>query len=386
MAVSSIPVLIDLDKFGSSGSFYGPYQSGSALYVVIGESVAGGIEANVFKSVDSGATWVSQDTGNRPTIANNGNFSIVFTPALVHIIAAYLGAPNLLVNSWFSLSTDLFLTPVSVTISHDLVAEQIAVLRGDGSVFVQYVISDTSIEALYFNVFSSGSWGTETLLTQGVGGENLNGIAAVVDSSDTAHFLWVLTALSVDTVKYQTIDFGGTVSSSVNFPIANFDLGLKPAIVWSGVLVFPYVDLISFQARTAFATGATTNPSSASWTSAADWVGTLPPDSTNNSTAFPLVNGSGDLEVYFVNLCASLGTQIYSVRWNGGAFDAPVLFYDPQVYPPPGTTPAVSLFLISLALNSGATQIVFGASGGVAGTFFANGGGAITSGYRNRVY
>lgn len=386
MAVTSVPVLIDLNKFGASGSFYGPYRSGGALYAVIVEGVMAGNDAYVFKSVDDGATWIAQDTGNRPTIANNGNFTVLFTPTVVYIVAAYLGAPNLLVNSWFSLSTDLFLTPVSVTVAHDLVAEQVAVLRGDGSVFVQYNASDASVEALYFNVFASGSWGTETLLTQGIVGENLNGIAAAVDSSDTVHFLWVITALAVDTVKYQTIDFGGTVSSSVNLPIANFDLGVKVGIVWSGVLVFPYVDLVSFQARTAFATGATTNPSSASWTSAADWVGTLPPDSTNNSTAFPLVNGSGDLEVYFVNLCTSLGTQIYSVRWNGGTFDAPVLFYDPQVYPPPGTTPAVSLFLISLALNSGATQIVFGASGGVAGTFFANGGGAITSGYRNRVY
>lgn len=386
MAVTSIPVLISDSRFGVS-TLYGPYLAGGALYVVLGETVAGGQLISVYKSTDSGVTWVSQDAGSRPTIANNGTYSVIFQPATINLLYANLGVPNVLGNATYNISTDLFVSPVTVPVVHDLVAVQLSVQRSDGSIVVMYNISDTSVEALYFNTFSAGSWGTETLLTQGLASQNLNSIAAVVDGSDITHLLWELTAMAVDTVKYQTIDAGGGVSGSVAFPISNFDLGLKSAAIWSGVLVFPFVDTVTFLARTAFATGATSNPASASWTSADDWTGTLPIDSNNNSTAVPLLDSSGDLQVVFINNSVSAGNKVYSVRWGGAAFDTPVLFYDPATYPPPGTASTVFLFLISLALDGANLDLVFGAAygGPNASTFFAGGGGA-QSGYRNKVY
>lgn len=386
MAVSTIPVLVNLTALDESGVFYGPYEVGSALYVVIADSGGPTEIVSVFKSTDSGTTWALQDTAST---TNNGRYTPIFTSTTIHVVYARLGSPNVFGNVRFDIGSDSFLPAVETTVSHTLVAGQVAALRSDGSVFAGYAISDTGVEALYGNFFSGGVWGVESLLFQALAGENVSSMCSIVDAVDVTHFVFVHEVLSVETIKYLTIDAGGSVSGDVTIPISNISSAIHPGLSWSGGLVFTYIDNVTLTSAAAMATGASSNPATAAWMATPLWSGTLLAGSSDN-TPFPLLDGTANLQVAFVNNDMSgVPSNIYMVDWNGSGFNPPVLFYDSIAYPPPGTAGNVAEFLESIVLNSGVYHMAFGANYGAGqpSTFFAfSGSTPVFSGYRNRVY
>jgi hypothetical protein len=183
----------------------GPYESGSALYVVM-PNIAGGVTGTirVWKSTDAGVTWTEQDTANRPTCsASQYDVQVVLAGTTLYI--AYLNTSNAVNIKPFAMATDLWGSnisggPTPSINAFDPVSPQARKFalarRSDGSYVVMYqaneTISFTTYGRIYYATYNGTVWSGGTQVdTNNSGLTRQSGlIGCALGASDLVHFLW----------------------------------------------------------------------------------------------------------------------------------------------------------------------------------------------------
>lgn len=375
------PVLVDATayQYFFTGNFFcGPWLVGSDLYAAL--AIIGGLDVRieVVKSTDNGSTWNRQEDGNGSSISANGIIPL-FTALQ---ILWFFGAVNPIDvfdadytdEQDFTFSGDSF-GALNSDNSTTYVGAMRAGFRSDASVLVAYASGASLVEGRIF----SGSWAAPfTIDATATGGS----YALLVDASDVGHVLFLVGG----SIDYRTVTGAGTVSGSVTIP----DI-IEPtdqAVADSGSLYLPFIQTSGLHARAILevATGATSNPATASWSQYPVWSGTL--DATSeDSSSFAILDGS-DLLVFWINTTALGIARVYSARFNGSGFDSPVLFYDSSLYPPAGSTQNPTMRGLSVVNLAGTFVgiVAMDIDGSGNQTFYLSGGAPTFSGYRNRVY
>lgn len=391
MPVSTPPIEITVDAvttFVVHPIMVGPFLVGTDYYVLLGSitSVAG----RVYKSTDSGATWTFKSEATTPNGAYQ-NYAAEFSALKIDVAYPCApGAPDTITQDTFTFSTDLFSLEVSASepgINSDTMLTRLA----SGDLIACYSVLVTDHNVLYVRQFS-GTWSGKVTIGATVSGESWSAGVSLVDGSDVTHLLSNFDpGTGIIEVRYQTVSSGPTGSGAIALPVTINDAGIFPLtgqpVVYAGKLIFPFIDKSSSFSRVAvaIAAGATANPSDASWSTASVRGGAM---STNwqDRSPFALIDSLGDLYVFWITEYSTDSIlQIYSAKYNGATFDAPVLYYDVMALPPSGiTTPQ--------GMRVGSFRDIGGSILGVVTitddaftdhAFFLNGGGAAASGSYN---
>lgn len=380
--ITSIPPLVSSNsvQYFSFG-FVGPWQVGTNLYCVLGSLSGSDITLHVFKSTDGGTTWTAQDDSNVEAF-NVGGQQSVFEADTITLFFTNVppGDSDALP---FDIASDLYQTIVTATEPAGSPSEAFAALRSDGSII--YVFrADGEVAARIFN----GTLGTRFTVDSEVTA-NIDNRSMVVDASDTTHVITV--DVIGDETRYVTVDASDTASAHVVIPnIVNFAIG-RPLAFDGDKLAFPYADATSgfFRIKLLYATGATTNPASASWSQIDVWTSGLDADS-NDQDPFAILDTNGDLLVFWINSTSSGIYRMYYARFNGATFAVPVLFYDASLYPPAGATQDPILQANSLAIVDGLFTGITGMDIDGTGyqTFYLTNGGTppVGDGYFHSMY
>ncbi len=372
--ITSTPTLIDASAYNFFDSSIGPVLVGSDLYVALATLSGLGVRVQVVKSSDNGATWTREDNGSGSSILTNGIAAVFASVGVLFLFGGVFPidtVDNTKVDEQsFLYATDLFQNLVVAGITFYGGALR-AVVRSDDSAVATF----SNTPDLSGIVFSGGSFGSPFTVETSATAQ----VCLIVDAADVAHSLYNLSG----TVFYRTITGAGTVSGSIAIPdLPTADAG---GVAEGGNLYYPYLDFTGPHLRVMFevATGATSNPATATWSNYPVWTAGLDPLSEDGDPV--AVMDGADAWVFWPNEDSAGINRIYAAKFNGAGFDAPIVYYDATLNPPAGSTIDPVILRIAIQKIGGAfvgvATIVI--SGGILKSYYLANGGA---GYRHRVY
>lgn len=346
--ITTPPVLVDSDAFNFYDSSIGPVKVASDLYVALQSFSGLAQRLQVLKSTDGGATWARLDDGSGSSFVTNGSVALFLSTGIFFLFG---GVDP--INTADSTKVDEQSFPYSSETFQSLVTAAITAYQGRLRGVLRS--DDTAVATFRDNgdingvIFSGGSLGTPFSVDTGAITDN---VCLIIDSSDVAHALFNIGG----TVFYRTITGAGSVSGSVSIP--DVPEQLAAGLADSGNLYYPWADFSGpfGRAQVEVATGATSNPATASWTQYQVWTSGLDADSNDDSPVM-MMDGA-DPVVFWINETDAGISRIYSARFNGSGFDAPVLFYDSSLYPPTGATVDPTITRIAIANIGGAFVVI----------------------------
>ncbi len=311
------------------------YQVLSSQYPVAGQFVL-----EVYKSLDGGATWVSQDISNRPALDNIPQMVAPTVSIRNNIIAIiYAPADQLgLRGIYFDCSTDSFSAPsLSGPITH-LSEASVLQLPSNGDCYVFYTKGAPLV--LFYRTFIAGVWGAEVQIS--FEAANVILINVIIDPDERLHIYYHTITSTFDLREVTILANVVGAASDVNLGISVGDaltVG-QPSIIGTNIVI-PYIQtLLNGNDFTSVIVGGPySNPV---WANPLV-VDTLPTVTVNGSdiTTRSVVSKDG-LTVFvfwialdYSNISAVIDQMWYVSNNNGGvgAWSAPILYYDAVANP-----------------------------------------------------
>ncbi len=374
--ITTPPVLVSDVDFDFASSSIGPVEVGPDLYVALQSFGGLSTRFQVLKSSDGGATWARVDAGGGTSYITNGNAALFISTGIFFLFGgvnpANTSDATKVDEQSFVYASDTFQGLLTAAVT-SYTGKLRAGIRSDDSAVAAFDDSG-DVKGVIFNGALGSVFAVEPSATH---------IALIVDASDVAHSLSNVSGV----IKYRTITGAGSVSSSVTIPDVPEAGDPGYGVADAGNLYYPWPDFSGpfSRAKCEVATGATSAPGTASWTEYPVWTTGLDSDSNDDS---PIVIKSGaDIFVFWINETDAGISRIYSARFNGAGFDAPVVFYDSSLYPPAGSVGDPTITRIDMAIVGGSLVSIItmgiGDGGGVK-TFYGQSAGG--SGYLNYIY
>lgn len=173
----------------------GPFKSSAGNYYVIGESGAASTHIRAIKASDPTTSFSAVGT-DITALTNSLAFLSAFQVGdVIHVAANDSGSTTTIDYVTFNMATDTWGTVETVATSNTTGSVQLGiVVRSDGSVVVAFpgntnAVMGSHFNTVYFNVRTSGTWGTPVEIDSG-GSTNWQAVVAVLGASDTTHFMW----------------------------------------------------------------------------------------------------------------------------------------------------------------------------------------------------
>ena len=331
MSVSSPPVIVDLAAPAKSSpsirTYFGPFENGSALYL-IQQSVGTPFRQNVYKSTDGGVTWATQDSGNRPTSADQRGSVVRVGNVLYILYAAFVGGA--LTVSSFNMSTDLWVAPSNSGLTTDA---EIILAVSNGDIYTLRWLSGSS--AIHYATFIGGVWANGGSIVSSV----TQMLGAIVDSNDLIHF-WFRAAGGI---RHRTLTTGGVVGASSDIQ-AFGGAAVGPPSIWTdpgdGIakLIIPSEQPpASATSKAGYYEGDPATATSPTWSFVP--VETTLDATWESSAEFSFVDGAGVLYLFWIMLDfspvdpADIIDRMYYAFNDGSGWSAPFLFYDEVAFP-----------------------------------------------------
>lgn len=173
---------------------HGPYFDGSNIYYAAIRKLAAVYTASIYKSTDSGATWVRKDVANDPvlnTTATSLSLSVRYLSGKIYV--GYLApTTNQLTIKPFTCSSDTWGTATAGTgtttqVLHESGQNAFAIeVLADGDYVAAYQYDDGANNLIVLRRYSGGAWGSEATIFTGNGS-----LDSIIRSSATrVHFVY----------------------------------------------------------------------------------------------------------------------------------------------------------------------------------------------------
>jgi hypothetical protein len=300
----------------------GPFEIAGALYVAIQGQFDPDNYVRVYKSTDSGATWVEQDSGNAVQAAQS--YRVIRVGDTFQIFYLDWSDGNLKLIE-FDTATNLYGAPSDSGIN-GVQNSYSAAWDGTNFLVIYPLAFDTN---LYRVRFAGGFWGTSaSIYDTGAGTPSVIGL--VMDAS-RAYLFFNDLQFSGDALKFSTLTSVDGFSAPVTIMAATVRVG-QPLLAGSNVLI-PVDDRRS---------GTTTAGAALLWTgtplAAPVWTAALIQSSApiviNSITA--TAASPTDIRLFYT---ASSTLKMYQSAYNGSTFGADSVYYDAVANPPPVPIP-----------------------------------------------
>ncbi len=353
---------IGVDYGNNNGeTFLGPIESGGGRYFVLFGRTDGSsdVTIRVTKSVDSGATWATQDIANEPDVEFAGGLDVTtFGTDIFIVYASTLAAIR---EITFSMATDTYGSPTadkSFASTVSLVNLR-AVRVSNGDIFAFFDVND--FPGIQYAKLSGGVWGANQSIEAGGGSDSYRLLSVVIDSTDLMHVFYQtrINTGSTRQLSYRSLTTAGTLGSRVTVASqVNVDWNIGHVSVWGDNLVIPASPVSSSLKAGVFVGAGLASPVFASFV--------LLDTNTqmfgfSDLYLYSFTSQDGVTDYVFWSSQAGIGNNseldaIYYSSNLGMGWSAPVLFYDANSFPPPETIAPDDQFIhrISIAvLNSG---------------------------------
>jgi len=327
--VTDPPILINNATDRGTAPFSGPFEIGSALYLVSNETTpTPGI--HVWKSLDSGATWTLQDSANQPTTDGDSyDVTLIGTVFFIAVQNIVINPNENLQMITFDTATDTYGALVDSGRTVALGANVRMAALSDLSLVIVYQKPDTSIK---FTTFAAGVFGAEVAFAAAASQAPR---AIVIDLSDVAHVFWSKTVTGTTTLNHTTITAGVVSAPQAVHANTNsvFVTSKSPAVIWGDKLVFPSRTDIAATAAAGVWIG--TPIAAPVWSfelvDDIDWPGLGFPGESD-VLPFVFLGGDGLLYVFWTALdyddIANIIDREYYKTNDGSGWSDPILFYD----------------------------------------------------------